>query len=117
MVLESTIMASDFMASAKKDGLSVVLYRGEDMVLLAFDIEKNLQTADFVGFGLQYRIGDKPEVSEVYNGLTFKAQRPQVEDLAKQIDAAKSDADKKALIAKRLDIIRSTRSPLQMFRW
>ncbi|MEA2829773.1 MAG: hypothetical protein QOF22_521 [Bradyrhizobium sp.] len=110
-------MASDFMASAKKDGLSVVLYRGEDLVLLAFDIEKNLQTADFVGFGIQYRVGDKPEVSEVYNGLTFKAQRLQVEDLAKQIDAAKSDADKKALIAKRLDIIRSTRSPLQMFRW
>ena len=88
-------MSVDYIASNTTDGLTLKLYRGEDMVLLAFDIEKNLQTADFVGFGIQYRIGDKPEVSEVYNGLTFKAQRPQLEDLAKQIDAAKSDADKK----------------------
>ena len=46
-------MAVDYVQSAKKDGLTLVLYRGEDMVLLAFDIDYSLKKPDFLGFGIQ----------------------------------------------------------------
>ena len=110
-------MAVDYMQSAKKDGLTLVLYRGEDMVLLAFDIDDSLKKPDFAGFGIQYRIGDKPDVFEVYNFLTFKAVRPQVDALNQQIEAAASEDAKKPLRDKLFALIRSVRSPLQMFRW
>ena len=97
-------MAEDFITVAKNDGLTLVLYRGEDMVLLAFDIDQTLQMPDFVGFGIQYRLGDTPDVREVYNGLTFAAQRPQVEALEKQIAASQSEDERKSLTAKKLEL-------------
>ena len=51
------------------------LYRCEDMVLLAFDIDKPLRTPDFVGFGIQYLVGDATPPHDVYNFLTFKHVR------------------------------------------
>ena len=32
-------MSIDFMERQSKDGLTLMLYRGEDMVLMAFDID------------------------------------------------------------------------------
>jgi hypothetical protein len=44
-------MPVDHIASSATDGLTLKLYRGEDMVLLAFDIDDSLKKSDFVGFG------------------------------------------------------------------
>ena len=51
-------MPVDHIASSATDGLTLKLYRGEDMVLLAFDIDDSLKKSDFVGFGIQYFIGN-----------------------------------------------------------
>jgi len=110
-------MANDFMASAEQGGLTLVLYRGEDMVLMAFDIDDRLKKPEFLGFGIQYQIGDKPELFEVVNFLTFKELRPQAEALAKQIDQASTDDEKDQIVKKRDAIMRSVRSPFQKFRW
>ena len=42
-------MSVDYIASNTTDGLTLKLYRGEDMVLLAFDIDDSLKQPDFVG--------------------------------------------------------------------
>ena len=44
-------MSVDYIAGNTTDGLTLKLYRGEDMVLLAFDIDDSLKKPDFVGFG------------------------------------------------------------------
>lgn len=107
-------MSVDFIASKKKDGLKLKLYRGEDMVLLAFDIDESLRKPDFVGFGIQYRVGDSAEVRDVYNFLTFKKLREQ----AKAEAAAATTEEKKAAAKKKAsDNLKSRRSPLQLFRW
>lgn len=97
-----------------KDGLTLVVYRGEDMVLLAFDIASQLQKPDFLGFGIQYRIGDRPDLHDVYNFLTFKQLR---EELKAQEKTAKSDKQKEDLAKKRIETMRTIRSPIQSFRW
>ena len=107
-------MAVDYIAHQKKDGLSLNLYRGEDMVLLAFDIDQTLQTADFVGFGIQYRVGDTGNWRDVFNFLTFKKIR-----LANKTARAQATTDAQKAAARRaeIDAMRSWRSPIQMFRW
>src|SRR5262249_60679326 len=72
-------MSIDFMERQSKDGLTLMLYRGEDMVLMAFDIDESLRKPDFVGFGIQYRIGSDPTLHDVFNFLTFKALREKAE--------------------------------------
>ena len=37
------VMSIDFMERQSKDGLTLMLYRGEDMVLMAFDIDESLR--------------------------------------------------------------------------
>ena len=61
----------DYVQRKSEKGLTVVLYRGEDMALLAFDIDASLRKPGFLGFGIQYRIGDKPDVHDVFNFLTM----------------------------------------------
>src|SRR5262249_28975235 len=51
-------MSVDYIAGNTTDGLTLKLYRGEDMVLLAFDIADSLKKPDFVDFGIQYFLGD-----------------------------------------------------------
>jgi hypothetical protein len=51
-------MSVDYIAGNTTDGLTLKLYRGEDMVLLAFDIDDSLKKLDLVGFGIQYFLGD-----------------------------------------------------------
>src|SRR5262245_14336659 len=42
-------MLVDYIAGNATDGLTLKLYRGEDMVLIAFDIDDSLKKPDFVG--------------------------------------------------------------------
>jgi phosphatidylserine/phosphatidylglycerophosphate/cardiolipin synthase-like enzyme len=95
-------MAVDYLAGNSTDGLSLNLYRGEDMVLLAFDIDDRLKKPDFAGFGIQYFIGNAAQPRDVFNFLTFKRVRL----------AAKA-AKKDIALADRA----SMRSPIQQFRW
>jgi len=95
-------MPVDYIASNATDGLALKLYRGEDMVLLAFDIDESLKKPDFVGFGIQYFVGNATQPRDVFNFLTFKRVRL----------AAKA-AKKEIALTERT----SMRSPIQMFRW
>ena len=88
---------NNFAVQKSKDGLSVKAYRGEDMVLLAFDIAKELRTKDFVGFGIQYKVGADGPMRDVFNFLTFRRLRENPPD--------------------KFDHKKSMRSPVQKFRW
>ena len=92
----------DHIASSATDGLTLKLYRGEDMVLLAFDIDDLLKKSDFVGFGIQYFIGNATQPRDVFNFLTFKRVRLAAKAAKKEIQLAART---------------SMRSPIQMFRW
>src|SRR5262245_53784884 len=100
-------MAEKFVARESAGGLTVAIYRGEDMALLAFDIDKSLRTNDFVGFGIEYRIGETETFFPVYNFLTFKNLRLQAEAFQKAHPNDKPDFSHKE----------SMRSPIQRFRW
>jgi PLD-like domain len=95
-------MAVDYLARNSSNGLTLNLYRGEDMVLLAFDIDATLRKPDFVGFGIQYFIGAATQPRDVFNFLTFKRVRLAAKAAGKPIDLADRA---------------SMRSPIQMFRW
>jgi hypothetical protein len=100
-------MAGEFAVSKSAGGLTLVLYRGEDMALLAFDIDASLRKPDFVGFGLEYRIGKDQTWFPVYNFLSFKTLRLQAEAFLKEHPKEKQDFSYKS----------SLRSPIQLFRW
>ena len=101
-------MASDpYVARATKDGLTLVLYRGEDMALLAFGADQSLRDGNFVGFGIEYQIGSGPSWYPVYNFLTFKTLRLQAEAFLKAHPNDPPDFSHKS----------SLRSPIQRFRW
>jgi PLD-like domain len=108
-------MGDQHVVRKSNDGLTVVLYRGEDMVLLAFDIEPKLRTRDFVGFGIDYQIGSSKETRHVYNFLTFKKLHEDADEELKKAgkDKKKQDAANK----KAWDNKESMRSPIQRFRW
>jgi hypothetical protein len=95
-------MSVDHLARNTTDGLTLNLYRGEDMVLLAFDIDDTLKKPDFVGFGIQYFIGNATEPRDVFNFLTFKRVRLAAKAANKEIDLADRT---------------SMRAPIQQFRW
>jgi hypothetical protein len=78
-------MSVDYIAGNTTDGLTLKLYRGEDMVLLAFDIDDSLKKPDFVGFGIQYFIGDSTQPRDVFNFLMFKRVRLKAKNAAKHI--------------------------------
>src|SRR5258708_25093822 len=106
--LELNEMASDpYVARATKDGLTLVLYRGEDMALLAFGADQSLRDGNFVGFGIEYQIGSGPSWYPVYNFLTFKTLRLQAEAFLKAHPNDPPDVSHKS----------SLRSPIQRFRW
>jgi hypothetical protein len=48
-------MSVDYIASNATDGVALKLYRGEDMVLLAFDIDDSLKTPDRVWHSVFHR--------------------------------------------------------------
>ena len=55
-------MAGELSVRKSNGGLTLIVYRGEDMALLAFDVDASLQKPDLVGFGIEYRIGTNPMV-------------------------------------------------------
>src|SRR5260370_16399680 len=69
------------------------------MVAMAFDIDESLRKPDFVGFGIQYRIGSDPTLHDVFNFLTFKALREKAEAETPDPDDGKK-AGKKPKAAK-----------------
>jgi len=71
-------------------------------VLLAFDIDDTLKKPDFVGFGIQYFIGNATQPRDVFNFLTFKRVRLAAKAANKEIDLADRT---------------SMRAPIQQFRW
>ncbi len=81
-------MPVDYIASNATDGLALKLYRGEDMVLLAFDIDESLKKRDFVGFGIQYFVGNATQPRDVFNFLTFKRVRLAAKAAKKEIALA-----------------------------
>jgi hypothetical protein len=81
-------MSVDYIASNTTDGLTLKLYRGEDMVLLAFDIDDSLKKPDFVGFGIQYFLGDSTQRRDVFNFLMFKRVRLKAKNAKKHIQLA-----------------------------
>jgi PLD-like domain len=95
-------MAVDYIAGNATNGIALKLYRGEDMVLLAFDIDDSLKKPDFVGFGVQYFVGNAAQPRDVYNFLTFRHVRLAAKAAKKEIE---------------LENRASMRSPIQMFRW
>ncbi|MGA7163982.1 MAG: phospholipase, partial [Pseudolabrys sp.] len=95
-------MSVDYIASNTTDGLTLKLYRGEDMVLLAFDIDDSLKQPDFVGFAIQYFLGDSTQPRDVFNFLMFKCVRLKAKTAKKHIQLAARA---------------SIRSPIQQFRW
>ena len=81
-------MSVDYIASNTTDGLTLKLYRGEDMVLLAFDIDDSLKQPDFVGFAIQYFLGDSTQPRDVFNFLMFKCVRLKAKTAKKHIQLA-----------------------------
>ena len=90
-------MADDFqiLGGNAKAPFSLVVHRGEGMVLLAMDWKEGKPPANFVGFGMEYQEPDAQAFRPVQNLLCFPGTE-------KEPDAIRCS---------------SLRSPLQKFRW
>lgn len=62
----------DFERLFQRDGLTLKLYRGEGMALLAFDLEPSLATRDFVGFAVEFKPPRAQEWYPLTNRLRFE---------------------------------------------
>ncbi|MDF5995849.1 hypothetical protein P4200_19570 [Pseudomonas aeruginosa] len=49
------VMVSSYESKNTSDGLTLKLYRGEGAALLAFDLDEERATRDFVGFTIEVR--------------------------------------------------------------
>jgi phosphatidylserine/phosphatidylglycerophosphate/cardiolipin synthase-like enzyme len=90
-------MADDFqvLGANKKALFSLVIHRGEGMVLLAMDWKKDKPPANFVGFGMEYREPGEHAFRPVQNMLCFPGTEKEPDEIR----------------------CSSLRSPLQKFRW
>ena len=61
----------DFERKASADGLTFKLYRGEGVALLAFDLEQEKATNDFVGFSVEVKYPGSPRWGALRNRLHF----------------------------------------------
>lgn len=100
-------MPTDYVARSSTAGLTLKIYRGEDMALLAFDVDLTLRKPDFMGFGIEYKVGKDERWFPVYNFLTFNKLRLQAEAFRKAHPKEKPD----------FSHLVSMRSPIQRFRW
>lgn len=64
-------MNTEFESKATYDGLTLKLYRGEGAVLLAFNLEQDLATPDFVGFSIKVRYPGAAQWGVLRNRLHF----------------------------------------------
>jgi hypothetical protein len=85
----------DFERKVSDNGLTFKLYRGEGVALLAFDLEKEKATNDFVGFSVEVKYPGSPRWGALRNRLHF--------DYPPQLERPRS--------------FRSTEAPFQKFRW
>ena len=85
----------DFERKVSADGLTFKLYRGEGVALLAFDLEKEKATNDFVGFSVEVKYPGSPRWGALRNRLHF--------DNPPNLERPRS--------------FRSTEAPFQKFRW
>lgn len=88
-------MATDFERKVTADGLTFKLYRGEGVALLAFDLDRDKATDDFVGFTVEVRYPGANRWGALRNRLHF--DYPPVPE--------------------RPRTFRSTEAPFQKFRW
>ncbi|MGQ0701399.1 MAG: phospholipase D-like domain-containing protein [Panacagrimonas sp.] len=61
----------DFERVFQRDGLTLKLYRGEGMALLAFDLDASRATPDFVGFAIEVKSPRESDWSPLRNRLRF----------------------------------------------
>lgn len=64
-------MTSDFERKASADGLTFKLYRGEGVALLAFDLDEDKATDDFVGFTVEVKYPGANHWGALHNRLHF----------------------------------------------
>ncbi len=65
-------MTSDFERKASADGLTFKLYRGEGVALLAFDLDEDKATDDFVGFTVEVKYPGANHWGALHNRLHFE---------------------------------------------
>lgn len=88
-------MAGEFESKQSAGGLTFKLYRGEGVALLAFDLDHDSATDDFVGFSVEVRYPGSNNWGALRNRLHF--------DYPPNLERPRS--------------FRSTEAPLQKFRW
>jgi hypothetical protein len=88
-------MANDFERKESSGGLSLKLYRGEGVALLAFDLDPAEATDEFVGFSAEVKYPGAATFGALRNRLHF--------DLAPNLERPRS--------------FKSTEAPFQKFRW
>jgi phosphatidylserine/phosphatidylglycerophosphate/cardiolipin synthase-like enzyme len=86
---------SDFERKESSGGLTFKLYRGEGVALLAFDLDAEGATEDFVGFSVEVRYPGADRWGALKNRLSFDV--PPAAELGR--------------------VYRSTEAPFQKFRW
>lgn len=88
-------MVETYERTEEKNGLTLKLYRGEGMAQLAFNLDRNIITDEFVGFAVEY----KPPGAADYYTLTNR--------LAFNYEGRNKGKER----------FPTTRAPLQKFRW
>ncbi len=88
-------MATEFERKESAGGLTVKLYRGEGVALLAFDLDQAQATNDFVGFSIEVRYPGSAHWGALKNRLHFECPPD----------------------PRRPRSFRSTEAPFQKFRW
>ena len=88
-------MPAEFERKESAGGLTVKLYRGEGVALLAFDLDPAQATDDFVGFTVEVRYPGSDNWGVLWNRLHF--------DYPPNLERPRS--------------FRSTEAPFQKFRW
>ncbi len=88
-------MASDFERKVSSDGLTFKLYRGEGVALLAFDLDEDRATDDFVGFTVEVKYPGSNHWGALRNRLHFEYPPTPLRQRS----------------------YRSTEAPFQKFRW
>jgi hypothetical protein len=88
-------MANEFESRESSGGLTLKLYRGEGVALLAFDLDPAHATDDFVGFSAEVKYPGSNHFGALRNRLHF--------DLPPNLEKPRS--------------FKSTEAPFQKFRW
>lgn len=88
-------MATEFESTKSADGLTFKIYRGEGVALLAFDLDEEQATDDFVGFSVEVQYPGSNHWGALKNRLHF--------EIPPNIESPR--------------VFRSTEAPFQKFRW